>query len=175
MKTTRNSDGSMYTTSEWFIARITAICPKDPADPCSNWRCSWQQMVYCANMQGLTDVESGVLYGDCEEGLNVAVPIDGNEPALDEIVLMRWRAAVDQEENVFEFVRSGAGATYSDSCCRVLNVDCSQGFLSVLYSDACVQTTTSTTSTTPQPGNFISINGGGDALLINGTDSLLFG
>ena len=175
MRTTRASDGYLNTQSEWFIAKITAVCPRDPADPCSNWTCSWRQMVYCDNMQGLTDVESGMTFGDCEEGINVAVPIDGNEPAVDEIVLMRWRAAVDQEENVFEFVRSGAGATYSDSCCRVLNVDCSQGFLAVLYSDACVQTTTSTTPPPPPPGDFISINGGGDAMLINGTDRLLFG
>lgn len=147
MRTTRNDDGSLYTRSEWFIAKITAVCTKEDLD-CRNYPCSWAQMVYCDNMQGLTEDESGTLFGDCEAGVNVAYPISGVAPAVGEIVLMRFRGSVDQEENAFEFVSGGGGGTvFSDSCCRVLNAECSLGYLAVTYSDSCIQTTTSTTST----------------------------
>lgn len=186
MKTFRNGDGSLYTPTEWFVARLTFVCERTE-EPCANWPCSWQVYYWCDDMSALSydpldpevDAEN-LVYGDCQSvpPFNVAYPISETRPSVGDIVLMRYRGSVvngdtGDTDNVFEFLASGGGTSYSDSCCRVLNVDCSGGFLAVLYSDSCVQTTT---STTPAPGDYISTDGSGSAMLINGTgDRLLFG
>lgn len=186
MKTFRNDDGSLYTPTEWFVAKLTFVCEKTE-EPCANWPCSWQQYYFCDDLSALdTNPEDPqenaleLLYGDCqaEPPFNVAYAVSETEPSAGDIVLMRYRGSYVDEElgvtyNVFEFLTPGGGTSYSDSCCRVLNVNCSSGYLAVLYSDSCVQTTT---STTPAPGDYISTDGSGSAMLVNGTgDRLLFG
>lgn len=121
------------TNSEWFVAKITKVCPIDPADPCSNYTCSWTQLYFCDNMQKLTDIEQQLIYGDCEEGYNVAVPIDGI-PEENTIVLMRQRGATDTFKNIYEFINGGG----SGSELAMTALQCSGGILSATYSTGCV-------------------------------------
>lgn len=172
-KTFKQSDGSFFGNSEFFIAKITdKHLTVDLDTTCNNWECSWQQMVPCTNLRGYTDKATGLLYGDIDTGYNLAYPISGDEPEIDSIVLMRFRGTVDQTINVFEFMSAGAAMAPPESCCRILNAACSNGYLAVTYSDAC----TPSTSSSPVPvGNVIEVDGSQTILLWgSGTEDYVY-
>lgn len=126
----------LYTNSEWFLAKITAVCPPTE-ETCDNYGCSWEQLVYCDNLKALTSEYNGLLKGDCLNGDNVAYPISETEPTVGDIVLMRFRGNVDAIANVYEFVSSGGGSpTPSTSCFGVKSVSCSNNFLLVTLADS---------------------------------------
>jgi hypothetical protein len=128
----------IYTNSEWFLAKITAVCPPIE-ETCANYGCSWEQLVYCDNLKSLTSQYNGLLNGDCLTGDNVAYPISETEPTVGDIVLMRFRGNVDAIANVYEFVSSSGGSptpSTSTSCFGVKSVSCSNNFLLVTLADS---------------------------------------
>ena len=133
MRAMAQSDGSIFTSSEWFLAEITQVCDRASDDPCDGIGCSWRTLVPCASMQAFTDEPSGLTFGDCLTGDNVAYPISGFPPALGQIVLMRWRGAVGQQNNAFEFFSPG-GNTES---LAMTALQCSGDVLSATFSEGC--------------------------------------
>lgn len=136
MKTFAYQD-NLYTNTEWFLAKITAVCPPTE-ETCDNYGCSWEQLVYCDNLKALTNEYNGLLSGDCLNGDNVAYPISETEPTVGDIVLMRFRGNVDAIANVYEFVSSSGGTTPSlpTTCFGVKSVSCSNNFLLVTLADS---------------------------------------
>lgn len=133
-KTFELPNGQIYNLSNWFLARIDAVCEKEQDGNCYNTGCSWTQLQFCDNLQTLTD-QPGLMSGDCVTGLNVAYPLDGL-PAVNDIVLMRFRGTVDQTYNVFEFMNF-AGASNPELPMTALQ--CSAGILSATYSSGCTR------------------------------------
>lgn len=138
MRATEQSDGSLYTSSEWFVARITAVCDRESDEPCSGYPCSWAKLVYCDNMQAFVDEEDGTVSGDCLAGDNVAYPIGRGKPKVGDITLMRFRGAArqgeneDNEGNVFEFIGGGV-----ETKLAMTALQCSGGVLNATFSDGC--------------------------------------
>jgi hypothetical protein len=143
MKSFVKNDGSIYATSDWFLAKLTAECNPDPADKaCGNYTYSWTQLSYCETMLNFTSDELQLITGDCVLGENAAVAIDG-KGTVGSTVLMRYRGSVYNEENndfnVFEFVTGGGGGQVDcgDTVCFGLkSISCNTGVLSAVYSDA---------------------------------------
>jgi hypothetical protein len=137
----------IYGNSEWFIAKITAVCPPDPElGVCGNYTCSWEQYTYCPNMQKFTNNLLELQNGNCTDKYNVAVPISEQDPTslIGSFVLMRQRGATDSVYNIFEFVTMGAGAgPISTLCFGVTSVQCSNNILQVVSTNAggCVSCT----------------------------------
>lgn len=131
----------IYGNSEWFIAKITAVCPPDPElGVCGNYTCSWEQYTYCATMQKFTNNLLELQNGSCLEKYNVAVPISEQDPTslIGSFVLMRQRGATDSVYNIFEFVVGGSGVApeTDNSCFVVKSVQCTNNILQVVSSNA---------------------------------------
>lgn len=128
---------NLYTNTEWFLAKITSVCPP-LEETCDNYGCSWEQMVYCSNLKALTNDYNDLLKGDCLLGENVAYPISGVPPAVGDIVLMRFRGNTDQINNVYEFAGTGGAAPEptNNSCFTVKSVQCTNNILQVVSSNA---------------------------------------
>ena len=126
------ADRSIFTNSEFFIAKITFVCDKPTDEECDNYSCSWHQLEYCPNLKSFTD-SNELIYGDCSEDYNVAYPIAGFRPEVNTIVLMRYRGTVDQTKNVFEFISYG-GTNYE---LALTAIQCSGDILTATFSDGC--------------------------------------
>lgn len=138
-----NLNETLQTDSEWFVAKITKVVPAASEE--ETFKCSWISQQFTENLQRyLEDENASILYGDAEENINPALPIDPDAPQPNEgtLVLMRLRGTNQDDEagilyTYYEFLTFGGGAapTTSDSCFIVKSIQCNNGILQAVMAD----------------------------------------
>lgn len=133
-------DDVINSPSEFFLAKITAVGAIEGTGEDSNYPCSWKALGYYDSMRSLnSDDPAGYLYGDhtADPPYNVAFPISGSPPSVDDVVLMRFRGTTDIKQNIYEFVMAGGGgASPGVGCLSVKSIFCNNGILTAIFSDA---------------------------------------
>lgn len=117
---------------EWFVAKITSVgtagAPPDDGVPHG-----WTTMRPGDNFtKYYTDAYYPTITGSTTN--MPAYSLDGSAAAVDDIVLMRYRARPNGMP-VMEFVKSGGGNT--TDCPHVSSVQCTGGLLTVTYDTTC--------------------------------------
>jgi len=138
MPRTFKYDDLQFTPESFFVAKITAVGSAVGTGNDINYPCSWSAYNYFASLKTLDEDYPIVLYGDYTEDYNTAYPISGVAPALNDIVLMRFRGTTETTENVFEFVSVGGGGSPAagTGCLSVKSIYCNNGILTAVFSDA---------------------------------------
>lgn len=131
MKGFRPDDPDIYTSGEWFVAKITDVGEK--FDDTSNYPCSWQVYNFDNEMQAIDENDEGLLYGDFNQDYNTAYPISQQLPNIGDVVLMRFRGTYE-EQNIFEFI-FGGGVSYE---LALTAIQCSGDILTKTFSTGCV-------------------------------------
>lgn len=117
---------------EWFVAKITSVgtagAPPDDGVPHG-----WTTMRPGDNFtKYYTDAYYPTITGSTTN--MPAYSLDGSAAAVNDIVLMRYRARPNGMP-VMEFVKSGGGNT--TDCPHVSSVQCTGGLLTVTYDTTC--------------------------------------
>lgn len=125
-------DGEILT--EWFVAKITEVGAAVDPSPCNGIPHAWTTMEPCANATKFRDdrVDYPTIKGTTT--IMPAYAIDGSAAAVDDIVMMRYRARPNGMP-VMEFVKTGGGNT--TDCPHVSSVQCTGGLLVVTYDTTC--------------------------------------
>ena len=138
MPRTFKHDDLQFTPESFFVAKITAVGSPVGTGNDINYPCSWSAYNYFSSLKTLDEDYPVVLYGDYTEDYNTAYPISGVAPALNDIVLMRFRGTTETTENVYEFVSPGGGGSPAagTGCLSVKSIYCNNGILTAVFSDA---------------------------------------
>ena len=123
-------NGQQEVSSEWFVARITAVDAYDTGTgDCAGRKHEWIEQKVCKNGTAYEDAASdSAETGDFTNG-NWAYKIGGGYAAVDDIVLMRYKSMNSDGFAIFEFIQGGGGAIVTQSV--VTDVTCSGGTLVV--------------------------------------------
>jgi hypothetical protein len=120
-------DGEILT--EWFVAKITEVGAAVDPSPCNGIPHAWTTMEPCANATKFRDdrVDYPTIKGTTT--IMPAYAIDGSAAAVDDIVMMRYRARPNGMP-VMEFIKGGSGgAPFQIEV--VTDVSCVDGVLTV--------------------------------------------
>jgi hypothetical protein len=133
-------DNLINSPGEFFLAKITAVGAQEGTGEDVNHPCSWKALGYYDSMRSLnSDDLAGYFWGDytLDPPYNVAFPVSGAAPAVGDVVLMRLRGTREVNQNVFEFVSGGGGtAGGAVGCFTIKSLQCNNGILSAVFSDA---------------------------------------
>ena len=122
-------DGSVAIPSEWLIARIIEVGESQlGSGSCIGYPHAWVEQKVCSNGYDYEDNnetgENGTLT------IQPAFALDGSKASVDDIVLVRSRGISSGGDAVYEFIKSGVGASVSQSV--VTDVTCSGTTLTVV-------------------------------------------
>ena len=123
-------NGQQEVSSEWFVARITAVDSSDTGTgDCAGRRHEWIEQRICKNGTAYEDAASdSAETGDFTNG-NWAYPIGGGAASVNDIVLMRYKCMNSDGYAIYEFIMTGSGGGSG----YVTSVQCTSGMTIVTY------------------------------------------